>query len=234
MKKISLFLILSVLLITPVLISCSPPAILTADQVLQKMAENSKNLKTGEITLDMEMSIGGSSIKIDSTGVFENPDKSFMTMNMMGSTVQVLVLSPKEIYTRQGESGKWTRSPDAAETQTGSLYDFTKNPELLLKYYKNAELLPEKSTSECTKDCYHVSFELDVAELFSATGAMQSALQNVKFSAPAEVKLWIDKSDFFTHRQESSFNMNVNNQDVEVKVIITQAGINQPVTIPSP
>lgn len=234
MKKISLFLLLSVILISPVLISCSPSAALTADQIVQKMAENSKNLKTGEITLDMEMSIGGSSIKIDSTGVFENPDKSLMTMNMMGSTVQVLVLSPDEIYTRQGESGKWTRSPNAAETQTGSLYDFTKNPELLLKYYQNAKLLPEKSTPACTAACYHVSFELDVAELFKASGAMQSSLQNVKFNAPADVELWIDKTDFFTRRQESSFDMNVNNQDVEVKVVITQSGINQPVTIPSP
>lgn len=233
MKKNSLSL-MAILLLLFMLISCSVPAKLTADQVLQKLAENSQNLKTGRITLDMDMSIAGSSIKIDSSGVFENPDKSFMTMNMMGSTVQVLVLSPTEIYTRQGESGKWTRSPSAAETQTGSLYDFTKNPELLLKYYKNARLLEEKSIPECTAACYHVSFELNVADLFQASGAAQSALQNVKFGAPAEVELWIDKTDFFSRRQESTFEMNVNGQDVEVKVVIAQTGINQPVEIPSP
>lgn len=233
MKKLSL-LLFSVLLVSCLLVSCSAPAKLTADQILQKMAENGKNLKTGQITLDMEMFVAGSSIKINSTGVFENPDRSFMTMNMMGSQVQVLVLSPTEIYTRQGESGSWTRSPDAAETQTGSLYDFTKNPELLLKYYKNAKLLEEKSITECTAACYHISFELDVAELFKATGASQTSLQNVRFSAPAEVELWIDKADFFTRRQESSFDMLVNGQDVDVEVVVTQAGINQPVTIPSP
>lgn len=233
MKKITLLLFV-VLLVSFLLVSCSTPIKLTADQILQKMAENGKNLKTGQITLDMEMSLGGSSINIDSTGVFENPDRSFMTMNMMGSKVQVLVLSPTEIYTRQGESGSWIRSPNAAETQTGSLYDFTKNPELLLKYYKNAKLLEEKSILECTAACYHISFELDVAELFKATGATQSSLQNVKFSAPAEVELWIDKTDFFTRRQESSFEMNVNGQDVNVEVIVSQSGINQPVTIPSP
>lgn len=233
MKKLSL-LLTSILLISFSIVSCSAPARLTADQVLQKLAENSKKLKTGQITLDMEMSIAGSSIKINSTGAFENPDKYFMTMDTMGSTVQVLALSPNEIFVRQGESGEWTRSPSAASTQTGSLYDFTKNPELLLKYYKNARLLEEKPTPACTAACYHVSFELDVADLFQAIGAAQPALKNVKFYAPAEVELWIDKSDFFTRRQESSFNMDINGQEVEMKVAITQAGINQPVTIPAP
>jgi len=233
MKKFSFFMIL-LLSVSFLLISCSAPAKLTADQVLQKLAENSKNLKTGQITLDMEMSVAGSSININSTGVFENPDKSFLTMDMMGNTIQVLVLSPTEVYTRQDESGSWTKSPAAAEAQTGSLYDFTRNPELLLKYYKNAKLLEEKAIPECSAACYHLSFELDVSELFNATGDMQSALQNVKFSAPALVELWIDKTDFFTRRQESNFAMEVNGQEVEVEAVITQTGINQPVTIPSP
>lgn len=233
MKRIYFFFILIVLFPSLLLSSCSSAA-LTADQVIQKMAENGKNLKTGQITLDMDMSLSGSTIKIKSNGVFENPDKSFLTMNMMGTTLQVLVLSPTQVYTRQGETGKWQKSTANAESQTGSLYDFTKNPELLLKYYKNAKLLPEKQVAECTSACYHVGFELDIADMFAASGMTQLALQNVKFSSPANVEVWIGKSDFFTHHQESTFTMNINGQDVSVKVMVGQTGINQPVTIPMP
>ena len=221
------------LLFSLVLASCAPVA-LTADQVIQKMADNGKNLKTGQITLDMDMTLAGSTININSTGAFENPDKSFLTMNMMGATVQVLVLSPTEIYTRQGETGAWQKSTAGAESQTGSLYDFTKDPELLLKYYRNAKLLPEKQVAECTSACYHVSLELDVAQMFEASGITQSTLQNVKFPSPANVELWVGKSDFFAHHQESTFTMNINGQDVSVKVVVSQTGINQPVTIPTP
>jgi hypothetical protein len=233
MKKSYLLLILFFLFSALLLSSCAPAA-LTADQVIQKMADNGKNLKTGQISLDMDMTLAGSTININSTGAFENPDKSFLTMNMMGATVQVLVLSPTEIYTRQGETGAWQKSNAGAESQTGSLYDFTKDPELLLKYYKNAKFLPDKQVAECTSACYHVSLELDVAQMFAASGITQSTLQNVIFPSPADVELWIGKSDFFVHHQESTFTMNINGQDVSVKVVVSQTGINQPVTIPTP
>jgi hypothetical protein len=233
MKKPLVFSLVLIFFFTMLLSSCAPAA-LTADQVIQKLAENGKNLKTGQISLDMEMTLAGSIIKINSTGAFENPDKSFLTMKMMGTTVQVLVLSPNETYVRQGESGSWKKSPASAGSQTGSLYDFTRNPELLLKYYQKARLLEEKSVAECTASCFHVSFELDMAKLFEASGAMQTTLKNVKFNAPTYVELWIGKSDFFTRRQESNFTMVVNGQEVTVNVVVSQTGINQPVTIPIP
>lgn len=231
MKK--LIKIIFVGLVVLLIASCAPAA-LTADQVIQKLADNGKNLKSGQIALDMDMTLGSSNIKITSTGVFENPDRSFLTMKTMGTTVQVLVLSLTEIYTRQGESGAWKRSPASAESQTGSLYDFTKDPQLLLKYYKNARLLPENPVAECTSACYHVGFDLDVAQMFAASSATQAILQNVKFPALANVELWVGKSDFFAHHQESTFTMSINGQEVRVKVVVAQTGINQPVTIPTP
>ena len=232
MKKFFLVMIASLFLLSALLVSCTPAA-LTADQVIQKMADNGKNLKSGHLQMEMNMAVGTQTVKLTTTGIFENPDKSFLTVSMLDQSIQVLSISPTEVYQRESETDAWVKSTKFVSDQTGNMFDFTKNPDQLLKYYKNAKLLPEESVDGNTPS-YHVSFDLDVAGMMKAAGVSDSALQGIEFKGPAQVEAWIGKTDFFTRKQTSKFIMVSNGQEVSVDVLITQTGINQPVTIPTP
>ena len=109
MKKKFIVLVAALFLLSALLVSCSPAA-LTADQIIQKMAENGKNLKTGHLQMDMNMSVSGQSVKITSTGIFENPDKFYLTVSMLDKSMQMLSLSPTEIYQRASETDAWVKS----------------------------------------------------------------------------------------------------------------------------
>jgi hypothetical protein len=232
MKRIFFILIAGLFLLSALLVSCSPTP-LTADQVIQKMAQNGKNLKTGHLQMEMNMTVGSQSVKITSTGVYENPDRSFQTVSVLGQSIQVLSLSLTEIYQRASETEAWVKSDATTSAQTGSIYDFTKNPEQLLKYYKNAKLLPEESVDGGPSN-YHVSFELDIAEMLKTSGVDATALSQVEFKGPAQVEAWIGKTDFFTVKQISKFIMAASGQEVTMEVIVSQTDFNKPVVIPTP
>ena len=113
------------------------------------------------------------------------------------------------------------------------MFDFTKNPKQLLKYYKNAKLLPEESVEGCSS-CFYVSFDLDVAGMMKAAGVSETVLQEVEFKGPAQVEAWIGKSDFFTRKQTSKFVMVSGGREVTMDILVSQTEINKPVVIPSP
>jgi len=232
MKNKFFALVTALFLLSALLVSCSP-APLTADQINQKLADNGKNLKTGHIQMDMKMSAGDQTLEITSNGIFENPDKSYLTVSVMGQSLQVLSLSVTEIYRRATETDAWVKSNESDSGQTGSMYDFTKNPEQLLKYYKNAKLLPDESVEGCPS-CYHVTFELDVAEMMKASGVSETILQGAEFNGPAQVEAWIGKTDFFTYKQISKLTMVSSGLEVTVDVLVSQTEINKPVVIPTP
>ena len=232
MKKTFLLWVTALFLFSALLVSCSP-ASLTADQVIQKLADNGRKLKTGHIQMDMKMSAGDQTLEITSSGIFENPDKSYLTVSVMGQSLQVLSLSVTEVYRRASETDAWVKSIESDSGQTVSMYDFTKNPEQLLKYYKNAKLLPDASVEGCPS-CYHVTFELDVAEMMKAGGVDAATLQSVEFKGPALVDAWISKTDFFTRKQTSKFTIVSSGAEITVDVLVAQTEINQPVVIPTP
>ncbi len=232
MKKSFFVLVAALFLFSVLLVSCSPAA-LTAEQVIQKMAENGKNLKTGHLQMEMNMSVASQSVQLTSIGVFENPDKSYQTVSVLDKSMQVLSLSPTEIYQRVSETDAWVKSNVDVSGQIGNIYDFTKKPEQLLKFYKNAKLLPEESVDGSPSN-YHVSFDLDVAGMLKAAGIDAAALAQVEFKGPAQVEAWIGKTDFFTIKQISKFVMSSGGQEVTMEVIVTQTDINKPVVIPTP
>jgi hypothetical protein len=231
-KKIFFVFITALFLLSAMLVSCAPVA-LTADQVIQKLAANGKNLKTGNIQMDMNMTVNGQTVGLTSTGIFENPEKSYLTVNLLGQSIQILSISRTEIYQRDTEKDPWVKSDASASDQAGNMYDFTKNPEQLLKFYKNAKLLPEESVEGCPT-CYHVSFELDVAEMMKAGGVSESVLRQVEFNRPANVESWISKTDFFTRKQTSKFTLITAGQEVSMDILIALTEINKPVVIPTP
>ena len=231
MKK-SIVVMIATLLLTSVLLAACGSTPLTADQVLQKMAENGKNLKTGHTQMDINMTAAEQTVTMNAVGVFENPDKSYLNLTLLGSSVQMLVLSPTEVYQRASESEAWVQSDASGSDQAGSVYDFTKNPEQLLKYYHNATLLTEEQVDGV--DCYHVSFELDVMEMMKAAGISETTLAGIVFTGPAQVESWIGKSDFFTRKLNEKFVMTTEGQEVSMDVLVSLTEINQPVEIPTP
>ena len=232
MKKYLFILVVALFLSGALLVSCSS-APLTADQIIQKMAENGKNLKTGHVQMDLNMSVSGQTVTMTSTGVFENPCKSFSTVSLLDQSMQVLSLSLSEVYTRASEKDAWVKSGTNVTDQTGNLFDFTKNPEQLLKFYSATKLLPEESV-EGGIPCYHVSFDLDVAGMLKAAGISETILQTMEFKGPAKVEAWIGKTDSFTHKQTSKFLMTSSGQEITMDVQVSQTEINKPVEIPTP
>ena len=234
MKK-KLYVLTAALLLVSVIISAcgsTPLTPLTADQVIQKMADSSKKLKTGQTTMDMVMSADGESLTMTSSGVFENPEKSYMTVSMLGITQQILVLSLTDMYSRNNDTEAWVKMDTAAGESSTDLFNFTKNPDQLLKFYKNATLLAEETVNGV--GCYHVSFELDVTEMLKAAGISEEILGGVTFAGPAQVETWISKADFFTHKMIEKFTMTSAGQEISSEVTLTVSGHNQPVEIPTP
>jgi hypothetical protein len=232
MKRTFFIIIAALFLFGSLLVSCSPAA-LTADQVIQKMAENGKNLKTGHLQMDLNMSIAGQSMQITSTGIFEKPDKSYLTMSLLGKSMQILTFSPTEFYQRESDTDAWVKSDASISGQTGSIYDFTKNPEQLLKFYKNAKLLPEESV-EGSPANYHVNFDLDMAGLMKASGINEAIMSQIEFKDPAKLEVWISKTDFFVRKQISKFAMSSSGQEITMEVLVSQTEFNKPVVFPTP
>lgn len=231
MKK-SIFVIIAILLLGSVVLSACNPTSLTADQVLQKMAESSKNLKTGQTTMEMTMTAAGESLTMTSEGVFENPEKSYQTISMFGITQQVLTLSLTEMYTRASDADTWEKMDVSGNEQMNDILDFSKNPEQLVKFYKNATLLTEENVNGV--DCYHISFDLDVAEMLKSAGISEDDLGGVAFAGPAQVESWISKADFFNHKLIEKFTMTSVGEEINTEVTVTISGHNQPVEIPTP
>lgn len=216
----------------------SAPAALTADQVLQKLMENSRNLESGHINLVMEMGAQEEIITSTSNGVFKNPDRLFVDTEFFFQTGQILSLSISEVYFRQYESDSWQETDAAALLYTGSLFDFTRNPRMIEGMYQNARLLEETPVRDCS-DCYHVGFEMDLTKFIMKTYTSQSDIADAEtlqeiFKEPSRLELWIDKTDFFILRHHAAFPMVMDDEDVAVELMITLTEINQPVTIPTP
>lgn len=231
MKK-SIFAIIAVLLLGGFFLAACNQTPLTADQVLQKMAEKSKELKTGQTTMEMTMTAGGESLIMTSEGVFENPEKSYQTVSMLGVTQQVLTLSLTEMYTRASDAEAWVKMDVSGNEQMNDLFDFSKNPEQLVKFYKNATMLTDEKVNGV--DCYHISFDLDMVEMLKSANISEEDMGGVSFSGPAKVESWISKADFFNHKMTEKFTMISTGQEINTEVTVTVSGHNQPVEIPTP
>lgn len=231
MKK-NLLLLTTILLLSGVALAACTPTPLTAEQVLQKLVDNAAKLKTGHTEMVMDMSAEGQTITMNAAGVFETPDKSYLTLTLLGQTMQMLVLSPTEIYQRATDADAWVLSETAGTEQVTNVYDFSKNPEFLLKHYSNAQLLAEEQVDGV--DCYHLTFDLDVLEMLKESGIDQATLEGVTFPGPAKIEAWIGKADFFSRKVVEKFVMNSMGQEVTMDIVVTQTAINQPVEIPTP
>jgi outer membrane lipoprotein-sorting protein len=223
--------VLAVLLAILALAACAPKE-LTAQEIVQKMADNSENLKTGHMDMTLNLSAAGQSISGNSLGVFENPDKSYMVMELLGAHVEVLTLSPTEIYTRTNTSDAWQSAPADATGQFGGVTDITRNPQKLLSLYQNLQLLGTETIDGT--ECYHLSFELDLLEVMEATGVNMESMQGASYKGLAQVESWVGTQDFFGRRVSQKFTLVAEGQEVDVESIVNVTQINQPVEIPTP
>jgi len=223
--------ILAVVLIVLVLAACSPKE-LTAQEIVQKMADNSKNLKTGHMEMTLTLSALGQSLSGSSSGVFENPDKSHISMDLLGSHVEVLVLSPTEIYQRASSTDTWQKAPENATGQFGGITDISRNPEKLLPLYQNLQLLG-KETVDGT-ECYHLSFELDLLKVMETMGVNMESMAGASYKELGKVENWVGTKDFFVRKVSQKFTLVAEGQEVDVESVTTISQINQPVEIPTP
>jgi len=232
MKKPILVSFITLFVVAAFVLTACAPKVLTAEQVVQKMAGNSKNLKTGHSDLQMKISAAGQTLTGSMQGVFENPNKSFITMDFTGTHMEVLTLSPTEIYQRASASQAWQKAPQSVVDQYGNAFDLTKDPEKLLKYYQNLKLVGKETINGV--DIYHLSFELDMLAVMKAFGVNMASMSGVDFKGPAFIESWVGSADFFTRKMTEKFIMTSEGQEVNVEVTVNLTELNKPVEIPTP
>jgi len=223
--------IIAILLAMLIVVACAPKE-LTAQEIVQKMADNSENMKTGHMDMTLNLSAAGQSISGTSSGVFENPDKSYMVMDLLGAHVEVLTLSPTEIYQRAASTDAWQRAPEDATGQFGGTTDISRNPGKLLSFYQNLKLLGTETIDGT--ECYHLGFELDLLEVMETMGVNMESMGGASYKELAQVESWVGTQDFFGRKVSQKFTLVAEGQEVDVESIINITQINQPVEIPTP
>ena len=232
MRKAILVSSIVLILVSAFILTACAPKELTANDVVQKMADNSKKLKTGHTDMQMNISAAGQTITGSMQGIFENPDKSLISMDLLGTHVEVLTQSPADVYQRPSSSQAWQKVPQSTTSQFGNALDISKDPEKLLKYYKNLKLIGKEAVDEV--ECYHLSFELDLMEVMTGLGVNTASLAGASFKGPAAIESWVGSKDFFTRKMNEKFTMLSEGQEVIVDVTVHLTELNKPVEIPKP
>ena len=232
MRKAFLVTSIVLILVSALTLAACAPKELTADEVVQKMADNSKKLKTGHTDMQMNINAAGQSITGSMQGVFENPDKSLISMDLLGTHVEVLSISPTEVYQRPSSDQAWQKVPQNTTSQFGNALDISKDPEKLLKYYQNLKLIGKETIDEV--ECYHLSFELDLLQVMTGLGVNTATLAGASFKGPAVIESWVGSQDFFTRKMNEKFTMLSQGQEVVVDATVRLTELNQPVEIPTP
>lgn len=212
------------------------PIELTANELLTRSSEAIKDVKTLYIKITITSGSGGISIEINGEGVVEQPDKSYIEMNVFGQTIEMLMLSETEVYIKQPGSTNWEQVSLDQLNQVGGLsqvgglnidviqqlgvIDFANNTNL-----GNAETIDGV-------DSYHITFNIDMEKYLSQLGEFGTQID--VNTAKGTGELWVGKVDYLPRKFLFNLDASIQGVTINASTLLTLSKFNQPVDIPSP
>jgi hypothetical protein len=210
---------------------------LTADEVVDQSGTKMGSLKSYEMTMDLTLEMQSMKLSITGEGAFEQPDKAYINLSLMGETYEVVTLSKDEVYVRQS-GGDWEKMDASTGSQPQLSPDLLKGLALKDIAQKVTKGSDEKIDGV---DCYSVSFEMDIEKLLTkfsdALGSSGMDTEELLQSAtidPIQGKLWVGKSDLVVRKLQLDLKATIEEQEVIATVVLGISNINGKVNIPTP
>jgi outer membrane lipoprotein-sorting protein len=222
--------LLGVLTLVAVACQLTPAKPLTAEEIVAQSNAKMKDVKTMHFNMDVSTEVSGMAITITSTGVAEQPDKAYMTMEAMGQKVEVLVLSKTEVYMREGNSTSWTPVPADQLSQVGTNTDVM--AQLQITDMANNIVKAEDEKIDGV-DCYHLTFDIDLKKYFEKVNPSMAEQIQVGDN-PGKGELWVGKADMLNRKLTMNASFTTQGTEATLDMTMTATDFNKPVDIPQP
>jgi len=202
----------------------------TPAQILEQAKQKMGELQTYHMDMTLTMSVTGATITITARGDAQMPDKAYMTMEMLGQEIEVLMLSSSEAYTRMSGQTEWTPVDPATLSQSTGIASAAS--QLQITDYATNIVKQQDETVEGVA-CYHLSMDVDAEEMMNVVNPGLSG-QVSYGSEPARMDVWVGKQDSLIHKMSYDLAMVIEGQDTDMSMMLTFSNFDEAVDIPTP
>jgi len=217
-------------------------ASLAPQDVLSLSSERSLEVETFSGTFDMKVSSGGFSINMAGDYVFRAPDTMYMTMEMFGQSMKMLMVLP-DFYIEVPGEGWFVVNGEAAgiDWDVFEQYVEQRGPmdySAITEQLEGLEQLPDDTIDGVTY--LHYGGALDFAKLMGEVpeGMIDPAvLDQVSGSLDqVHVELWLDRENYLPYRADMSmdFSAGAEMPSFSMEMSMLSFDYNEPVDIPEP
>jgi outer membrane lipoprotein-sorting protein len=219
----------------------SEPLVMRPGAVLATSSERfTQEVQTFQGTFEADMSFGDFHMDTKGTFAFRSPDTMYMTMNIMGKTVEYLMVAP-DMYMRFPNEGWYVISGESLGINREALRQYLANrgpvdyagavPQL-----RNVTQLPDETLEGVTYIRYKGT--LDLAQMMEEIpqGIYDPALlkQAQDSFEPITMEVWLDKDTYLPRRVDETMTFNVEESGMSMDMSMEFSGFNEPVIIPEP
>jgi outer membrane lipoprotein-sorting protein len=205
------------------------PHSMSANEILTQSQEAMVNLSSFAYAIQTRLNSGILRVTANGQGVYQAPDKMYMTLNALGQEFQILIDGSSGILIKLPGSSAWTQlTPDVAAQMGGNL-DI--RSQIKVAEYASSPTVVGEETIDGV-ECYVIQYNIDVNKLFELNPAISSLLDPV--STNGDGKAWIGKGDFYLRKLLFEGTTNVQESQVSTRTVLKFHSFNQPVVIPSP
>ena len=213
--------------------------LVSSNAVLGAAARNAKAVDSFRGTMEMEMDFGPMAVAIDGELVFRAPDATYMTMDMFGQEIEMLVYGTN-IYMRPPGADWMQLDLTSAGIDLSQLQDYAEN-----KGFMDLEALSEslgdlEQLDDATidgKTYAHYRADADFEELLEdmPEGFLDPAIAEQVRGSVGDVgfEFWIDESTELPRRFEMAMDMDIQGESGTMTMAFDFLEYNTPVDIPS-
>ena len=212
---------------------------LAPNEVLRLSSERSLEVETFRGTFDMEASSGSFVMEMGGEYAFQSPNTMYMTMDLFGQTMNMLMVLP-DFYIQVPGEGWFVGSGDALGVDFEAFQQYAEQRGLvdysgLTEQVEGLSQLPDETIDGVTYLRYRG--QLDIAKLMedlpgglidpSVLGDVQDAVQSIG------VDLWVDADTYLPYRTDMSMEVSGGGFPFSMQMSMLSFDYNKPVDIPA-
>ena len=199
-------------------------------EIIARSRQNMAAIDSYHMGMDVSATTQGMTITIQTDGVVQMPDQSYMTMTMLGQQFELLVLGPAEMYMRQAGTSDWIPISPAAASQA-NVRPNAAGELALLEFVTN--LRREGNETIDGVECYHLVMDVDTQKAI-ALSSPEMAGQVEPGSTPATMQMWTGTRDFLIRKITLDMSLAMQGTEMSMGLTITFSNFDEPVEIPRP
>ena len=217
------------------------PLVMRPGAVLATSAERfTQQVETYQGTFDMTMAMGDFHMATKGEFAFRAPDTMYMTMGIMGQTMEMLMVAP-DMYMRTPGEGWYVMTAESmgmnrevfeewAESQGPTDYWST------VQQLDGLTRLPDEVQDGVTYLRYEGTLDMaealeDIPEGLYEPGVREQVEDVLQ---PVKMELWLDKETYLPQREEMEMTFTVEGTSFSIDMSVEYFGYNEPVDIPEP